>query len=208
MPNPYPEPVYTANNSNGLNPTPREVDVLQSIDNDLNGSSGGNYSSCMVALPNVGANFGLSGPYASYYLTAVIPAGARKNGDIENNTGSQIAVIRDDGTAASGSAPNGATVFTLGGGLGIGSQGGSYSSQTFKGRLQIYSPITTVTAATSGTLNAAWTGPTNSFYVTFSNGTPQLASFTNGSTSVTWPNAVTATASANTATAQIAAFID
>lgn len=35
MTNPYQEPVYTANNANDLNPTPRDVDVLESIDTDL-----------------------------------------------------------------------------------------------------------------------------------------------------------------------------
>ena len=181
----------------------------------LPGSIGLDYSAGRPALPNIGANFAASGPYASYYLTATIGAAARNNVDIENVSGSQIAVMRDDGTAAAGAAPANASVFALGPGSGVGSQGGSYTSPTFKGRLQVYSPITTaitftgaLTSATSGTLTANWGGPTGSFYVTFSTGAPQLAAFTNGSTAVTWSTAVTATAAANAATAQVAAFVD
>ena len=179
------------------------------------GSTGRDYSAGTPTLPAIGANFGTSGPYANYYLTATIAAGARFNVDVENVSGSQIAVLRDDGTAAAGAAPANASVFALGGGSGVGSQGGSYTSSTFKGRLQVYSPITTaitftgaLTSATSGTLTSAWTGPTGSFYMTTSDGTVQKATFTNGSTSVTWSTAVTATASANAATAQVAAFVD
>ena len=181
----------------------------------LPGSTGHDYSTGAPTLPNVGANFGASGVYASYYLTAVVAAGSRNNVDIENVSGAQIVVVRDDGTAAAGSAPANASVFALAGGLSAGAQGGSWSSSTFKGRLQIYSPLTTaitftaaLTAATSGTLTSAWTGPTGAFYVTFSTGAAQLASFTNGSTAVSWSTAVTATTAATAATAQIAAFTD
>jgi hypothetical protein len=102
------------------------------------GTTGLDYSTNKPTLPNVGANFAASGPYASYILITTVPASATRNSvDIENTSGAQIAIIRDDGTAAA--APVNASVFALGGGSGAGAQGGAWSSQTFKGRLQIYS---------------------------------------------------------------------
>jgi len=104
------------------------------------GTTGLDYSANKPTLPNVGANFAASGPYASYVLIATVPASAtRNNVDIENTSGAQIAIIRDDGTAAGAAAPVNASVFALAGGSGAGAQGGAWSSQTFKGRLQIYS---------------------------------------------------------------------
>ncbi|RQR87744.1 hypothetical protein DIE09_06745 [Burkholderia sp. Bp9010] len=103
------------------------------------GSTGLDYSANKPTLPNVGAAFGATGPYASYVLVATVPASpTRNNVDIENISGAQIAVVRDDGTAANGAAPNNASAFALGGGSAAGAQGGAWSSQTFKGRLQIY----------------------------------------------------------------------
>lgn len=103
------------------------------------GSAGLDYSSNKPALPNVGAAFAATGPYASYVLVATVPASAtRNNVDVENISGAQIAVVRDDGTATTGSAPNNASVFAIGGGIAAGAQGGGWTSQTFKGRLQIY----------------------------------------------------------------------
>ena len=108
------------------------------------GTTGLDYSANKPTLPNIGANFAASGTYASYVLIATVPASpSRNNVDIENISGAQIAVVRDDGTAASGAAPNNASVFALGGGSAAGAQGGSWSSQTFKGRLQIYAPSST-----------------------------------------------------------------
>lgn len=108
------------------------------------GSAGLDYSSNKPALPNIGAAFANSGPYASYVLVATIPASAaRNNVDIENISGAQIAVMRDDGSAVGGAAPANASVFTLGGGAAAGAQGGAWSSTTFKGRLQIYAPSST-----------------------------------------------------------------
>lgn len=105
------------------------------------GSTGLDYSANKPILPNVGAAFAASGPYASYVLIATVPASpTRNNVDVENISGAQIAVVRDDGTAGSGAAPANASVFALGGGSAAGAQGGSWSSQTFKGRLQIYAP--------------------------------------------------------------------
>lgn len=107
------------------------------------GTTGLDYSANKPSIPNVGAAFAASGPYASYVLIATIPADARNNVDIENISGAQIAVVRDDGTAAGGAAPANASVFALGGGSAAGAQGGAWSSQTFKGRLQIYAPSST-----------------------------------------------------------------
>ena len=108
------------------------------------GTTGLDYSANKPTLPNIGANFAASGTYASYVLIATVPASpSRNNVDIENISGAQIAVVRDDGTAASGAAPNNASVFALGGGSAAGAQGGAWSSQTFKGRLQIYAPSST-----------------------------------------------------------------
>jgi hypothetical protein len=103
------------------------------------GTTGLDYSANKPTLPNVGANFAASGPYASYFLIATVPASATRNSvDIENTSGAQIAIIRDDGTAAAAAAPVNASVFALAPGAGVGAQGGSWSSMTFKGRLQIY----------------------------------------------------------------------
>lgn len=40
--------------------------------------------------------------------------------------------------------------------------------------------------ATSGTLNAAWTEPSGTYSIVFSDGEQRFANFTNGSTAVTW----------------------
>ncbi|HEX7906698.1 MAG TPA: hypothetical protein VF534_01215 [Paraburkholderia sp.] len=112
------------------------------------GTVGTDYSVNKPTIPNVGAVFGNSGPYANYVLIQTVPASpTRNNVDIENTSGGQIVVVRDDGTAATGAAPTNASVFPLGGGASVGAQGGSWSSQTFKGRLQIYAPASTAIVA-------------------------------------------------------------
>lgn len=108
------------------------------------GSTGTDRSANKPTLPNVGADFAAAGPYASYFLVKTIAANeSRALVDIENISGAQIAVVRDDGTAAAAAAPVNASVFALGGGSGEGQQGGSWSSTTFRGRLQIYAPAST-----------------------------------------------------------------
>lgn len=110
------------------------------------------FSANKPALPNVGAAFGATGPYANYVLVATVPASVtRNNVDIENISGAQVAVVRDDGSAAPGSPPANASVFSLAGGTAAGAPGGVWSSNTFKGRLQIYAPASTaiVTAMVS-----------------------------------------------------------
>jgi len=107
---------------------------------------GTNYSANPPTIPVLGAaQFpSTSGnPYASYYLISTIPASEGRNAvEIQNCSGAQIAVILDDGTAATGAAPNNASVFPLAGGASVGAQGGAWSSSTFKGRVQIYAPTT------------------------------------------------------------------
>ena len=108
------------------------------------GSTGSNSSANAPTLPNVGAAFGSSGPYANYLLVATLAAStSRASVDVENTSGAQIAVVLDDGTAAAGAAPANASVFALASGSAVGAQGGSWVSQSEKGRVQIYAPAST-----------------------------------------------------------------
>lgn len=105
------------------------------------GSNGADYSANTPTLPNVGSNFAASGPYASYVLLKTIPANLTRNCVyVMNTSGVQIAVVTDDGTAASGAAPVNGGVFALAGGSGTGAQGGTTDLQfcAFKGRVQLY----------------------------------------------------------------------
>jgi hypothetical protein len=105
------------------------------------GSNGKDYSANPPTPPNIGANFGATGPYANYVLIATVPASAtRFLIDVENTSGAQVVIVRDDGVASGGVSPANASIFALGAGSGVGSQGGSWSSLTFKGRAQIYAP--------------------------------------------------------------------
>ncbi len=120
------------------------------------GTLGTDYSSSkgVAALPSsVGqtigtSTYGGSGPYAAYILVAQVAAQpGRINIDVENNSGAQIVVVRDDGTAAVTAAPVNASAFALAGGAGVGSQGGSWSSTTFKGRISVWAPASTAQVA-------------------------------------------------------------
>lgn len=112
------------------------------------GSTGLDFSVNAPPLPLVGNGFGAGGPYANYLLIRTVAASASRNTlDIENNSGAQIAILRDDGSASAGSAPNAATVFALAGGAGVGSQGGSWSTTSFKGRVQVFAPTATAQVA-------------------------------------------------------------
>lgn len=105
------------------------------------------YSANAPAVPLVGANF-TTGVYAGYNLLATVPSDESRNSiDIENLSGAQIVIVRDNGEAASGAAPVGASVFALAGGAGAGSQGGSWASTTFKGRVQVFSPSSSAQVA-------------------------------------------------------------
>ena len=95
------------------------------------------------ALPVVGTNFGGTGPYANYFYLGSVPNTLGKEVEVINTSGAQIALILDDGTAATGAAPQNASVFSLAGGSGVGSQGTIWNSPIFKGRIQIYAPTST-----------------------------------------------------------------
>jgi hypothetical protein len=108
------------------------------------GTVGADYSVNKPTIPTVGSSFAGTGPYANYVLLTTIPAlSTRNNVDIENTSGAQIVIVRDDGTAAYGASPANASVFALAGGNTSGAQGGSWASKTFKGRLQIYAASST-----------------------------------------------------------------
>jgi hypothetical protein len=121
---------------------------IGSVTSFQNGTTGLDYSSNKPTLPNTYQNFSNSGPYSNYvFITSVSANTSRNNIDIENNSGSQIVIIRDDGTSANNTTLNNSSVFTLAGGSGIGSQGGSWFSSTFKGRIQIYASSNTAQVA-------------------------------------------------------------
>ena len=112
------------------------------------GTTGLDFSANQPTLPAIGANFAASGPYASYVLIATRAANlSRANIDIENTSGAQIVIVRDDGTAATSAAPANASVFALAGGSGAGSQGGAWSSTTFKGRIQVFAALSSAQVA-------------------------------------------------------------
>ena len=129
------------------NPLPASVVVGGSVVSNSNPaptrfaqSTGTDYSVNTPTLPNVGAGFGSTGVYANYVLIRTVAAASRNFIDVENLSGAQIVIIRDDGTAAAAAAPVNASVIALAAGGGAGQQGGSWSSQTFNGRIQVYAP--------------------------------------------------------------------
>ena len=133
--------VGCSNGGNCAGPASAANPVPVALQPAFDGSTGLDFSANRPALPNVGANFGASGPYANYVLVGVAPANAsRFSVDVENTSGSQIAVVLDDGTAAAGSSLNNASVVALAGGGSIGAQGGSWVSSVEKGRVQVYAP--------------------------------------------------------------------
>jgi hypothetical protein len=129
-----------------LPPLPAGSNTIGAVESA--GTVGVDYSTNKPVLPSVGAGFSASGVYANYVLIATVGASpARDNLDIENTSGAQIAIVRDDGSASTGAPPSNASVFSLGGGAQVGAQGGAWTSQTFKGRVQIYAPSSTAQVA-------------------------------------------------------------
>ena len=115
------------------------------------GTVGTDYSVNKPTLPVIGANFAASGPFASYVLIATAPALSTRNEiEVQNVSGAQIAVLLDDGTAATSAAPVNASLFSLAGGSASGAQGGSWSSTAFKGRVQVYAPVSTAFVEVNG----------------------------------------------------------
>jgi len=98
------------------------------------------YSANQPTLPNVGSNFAASGPYASYVLLKTVWASNYASVNVFNSSTSVIAVVVDDGIAATGSAPTNATVFGLAVAAAAGGQGGTWTSQFDRGRIQVYGP--------------------------------------------------------------------
>ena len=112
------------------------------------GSKGTDNSANKPAIPLLGAVFS-TGTYASYTnLLCTVPVNTtRANIEIVNTSGAQIVVVRDDGTATNGQALNNASVFAIGSGGAVGSQGGGWNSTTFKGRLQVFGLSSTAQVA-------------------------------------------------------------
>ena len=92
-------------------------------------------------LPNVGANFGGSGPYANYTLIETVTINSScVNIEIQNQSTDLIVLVLDDGRAAAAAAPTGVSVKALAAAAVAGGQGGEWDSQTNKRRIQIYGP--------------------------------------------------------------------
>lgn len=134
--------VLTGGSSGGSVTAPGAVgSQAQTVTAVPGASTGTNYDANDGTLPVIGQPFPASGPYASYVLVKTIPAGARNNVEIKNSSGGNIVIMRDDGTAASGAAPVNASLIPLSPGAAAGQQGGAWSSVTFRGRLQIFAPV-------------------------------------------------------------------
>lgn len=117
---------FTARNADG---TPISV-----------GSTGTDASINKPTVPNVGSNFGGTGPYANWvYLGALAANPNRVKGvSVEDTTGVQIVYIVDDGVAAPGSTPQNASIGSLAPGAGAAQQGGSKDFPGELGRFQFY----------------------------------------------------------------------
>lgn len=105
------------------------------------GSTGSDASANKPTLPVLGANFGGTGPFANYVLVATLNLyPSRKQVEVGNATGAQIAVVLDDGTATAGQALATTSAFPLSGGAGPGIQGAGWIDQHFTGRVQVFAP--------------------------------------------------------------------
>lgn len=111
---------------------------------DPPGSNGADFSANQPTPPVLGAigsAYGGSGPYAAYVLITVVPGDYRRFCiEVDNTSGAQVAIVRDDGKATPGNALTNASVFALTGGVAVGAQGAGWVSPYFKGRLQVYAP--------------------------------------------------------------------
>jgi hypothetical protein len=91
----------------------------------------GDYSANAIAIP-------LSG----YTLLATIPVTAgRSFVEVQNQGPTQIQIVRDNGAGGS------QTSILVGSGGIAGTQGGDWSSSTFKGRIRVYGPAGAVIGA-------------------------------------------------------------
>ena len=132
-------PVHTIADAAGApysntNPLPISVTIAPPTTTQIDRSAN------KPALPVIGGNFAAAGPWASYVLIATIAANpSRAFVEVLNASGGRAVVILDDGTAGAGIAPANATAFPLDSST-LGGQGGSWSSSTFRGRVQIFAP--------------------------------------------------------------------
>ena len=86
------------------------------------GSTGVDYSVTPAAIP-----------MATFSLLATIPANpARCSVEVQNQSAGTVQVVKDDGNGL-----NQVSILLATGGS-VGTQGGSWNSQTFKGRVRVY----------------------------------------------------------------------
>lgn len=114
-----------------------QCDSLGRLLTSNSGSTGIDASANKPLLPNVGANFGATGPFANFALIGTIPAGP-KTPRVQNLSTCSVLVVQDDGTAASGAQPVNASIWVLNPAPASGMGGSGYSSPTDKGRDQVY----------------------------------------------------------------------
>lgn len=72
-------------------------------------------------------------PMAGFVLLTTVPATATRAGvEVQNQSAGTVQMVRDDGTGAN------QTTILISPGAGVGTQGGGWSSNTFKGRVRVY----------------------------------------------------------------------
>ena len=100
------------------------------------------FSANKPTIPNVGSNFGATGPYADYVLLETVGINSScVNLEVQNQSVSaQIVRALDDGQAEAGAAPTNASIKVLAAAAAAGGAGGYWTSQTNKRRIQIYGP--------------------------------------------------------------------
>lgn len=117
------------------------TDTLIAIYDFPDRGTGIDYSMNAPLLPNVGADFNSNPPYANYTLIRAVPRNmSRSLISVQNTSGSRIVILRDDGTAGTGSIPINASMIALEPTGSMGAGGAIWSSNTFKGRIQVYGP--------------------------------------------------------------------
>lgn len=80
-------------------------------------------------------------PMAGYSLMATIGVNQRRNAvEVQNQSTDLLQMVRDDGAGAQ------QTTIMLVGAAVAGGQGGSWASNTFKGRIRVYAPTGNVAA--------------------------------------------------------------
>jgi hypothetical protein len=91
-------------------------------------------------LPNIGSNFGATGPFANYVLVGSIPKQKYfAQMDCENLSGAQVLLLRHDGTATTGQQPKNVFLVVLAPGASLGAQGGSIAMDAGF-QIDIYAP--------------------------------------------------------------------